>query len=293
MRLFASAFGVLLFAFGVFAGSAQAAKPKINVSYGVDEHQVDATGTIGKGKLQGAPPRKRWRAILLEDSADDGTWAPVDSAKLAQGKNFALRWSAPDSLDSASVRIKLKAGKKSIQSQAERLSFGTDPGDPIVDAVDPADVVSLPTVSDPTLRLAGSQNLEPGQFLAAPPEGNTPDGFLLKVASSSVSGDQTLVETEPASLYEAVPTGQIAVNLGDLSSAEPLNADARAFSQSMRQGDDSEANVPFSEQVSCTGAGQMSLSGSLDASLEPDLDLEWSKRFGIPPVDDRPGPRNR
>jgi hypothetical protein len=296
---------------GLFGSSqAFAAKPQLSATFGVAGHQLNVAGSLSKGTIKNAPPLKRWRAVLEEQVS--GKWLSRASGKLhvAKARSFALSWVAPASQTGARVRVRVRAGRLTIQAgQAHQVVFSgaggtpgadtrpgttsplettlpteTTPAPPQVTAISANEVLGLPSGGDNTLVLAGTPPLSPGDFLTVPPGTNVPSGFLLKVLGSTVTGGQTQVQTEPASLFEAVPNGSIGADLGDLGSATPLNADARTFSRALRaaaaSGD--ETNVPFDQHVSCGGSAEMNLSGSLDASLAPHLDLQWHKHFGIP-----------
>lgn len=298
-RLSLGVLGVLSLLVLAFAGPASAAKPEITAAFGVAGHQVNATGTVGSGTPKNAAPRKRWRAVLEEESA--GKWVALDSAKLSKpSSSYALSWTAPTSQSSATLRVRVRAKKKTIAtSESKSLNFSAsgpspdpipdpDPGPqpqpaPTITSVARADVVQLPSASDPTLIVSGSHSFAPGEYLAATPGPGVPEGFLLKVVSSTVVGGNTEVETEPGSLYDAIPNGSISADLGDLASATPQNADARTFSKALAaDASQPEADVPFNEQVSCSGSASMNLDGNLTASLDPNLELEWSRRFGFP-----------
>jgi hypothetical protein len=85
---------------------------------------------------------------------------------------------------------------------------------PRVVQVESEDVRTLPSDGSPTLILAGRYDLVPEQFITAAPDWeshspHTPDGFLLKVLSADFDGEETVVKTRPASLFEAEPEGRI------------------------------------------------------------------------------------
>jgi hypothetical protein len=301
--LFASIVGVISIVCLLSAGHALAAKPQLSATFGVAGHQVNVAGSLSKGTVKNAPPPRAWRAALEEQVG--GKWLSRASAKLhlPQSRSFSLSWVAPASQTSARMRVRVRAGRQTIKAgQAHQVVFSgpgntfdtgalsgttppleTTPRPPQVTAISTDEVLNLPSEGDKTLVLAGSLSLSPGDFLTAPPGTNVPSGFLLKVLGSTVTGGQTHVQTESASLFEAVPNGSIGADLGNLASATPLNADARIFSRALRAAAASgDTNVPFDQHVSCGGSAEMNLSGSLDASLVPHLDLQWHKHFGIP-----------
>jgi hypothetical protein len=265
------------------ASTAGAATPKVSVTYGVAGLQVDATGTVGRGGPQ-QPSRKRWQVLLQERSAS-GSWKERASGKLTgRGKRkFSLSWTAPQTQDEAQLRIRVKAKSTIVASTApEGVELDTSVPPPKLDVVQAGAVVKLPIAADSTLVLDGEHDLTPGQYLSTAPGTGAPDGFLLKVVSSSVGNGQTTVVTEPGSLYDAVPNGSIDMALGDLGNAEPLNASAARLSHAMQRTAGQSTSVPFSKQVSCTAGAQLTYSGELDAALGPHFELNWSKRFGVP-----------
>ena len=270
-----------LLALGV--GTAEAAKPRVSVTYGVAGLRVDTSGTVGRGGPQ-RPPRKRWR-VLLEERSTSGTWAKRASGKLKgpARKKFSLSWTAPQTQDEARLRIRVKAKRKIVAVTApERVELDASVASPKVDVVQAGAVGKLPTSADNTLVLDGEHDFTPGQYLSAAPGTGAADGFLLKVVSSSVANGQTTVVTEPGSLYDAIPNGSVDMALGDLGDAEPLNAPAARLSRAMAQAPGESTSVPFSQQVSCTAGAQLTYSGELQAALGPHFELEWSTRFGFP-----------
>ena len=206
------------------AGSAEAAKPNVSVTYGVAGLQVDASGTVGRGGPK-HPPRKRWLAVL-EEQSPSGNWDERASGKLEGrgAKEFSLAWTAPETQDEARLRIRVKARRKTVNTTApERVEIDTSVPPPKLDVVQSGTVAQLPTAADNTLVLNGTQQFTPGQYLSTAPGAGAPDGFLLKVVSSTTANGQTTVATEPGSLYDAVPNGSIDMALGDLGNAQPLD----------------------------------------------------------------------
>jgi hypothetical protein len=165
------------------------------------------------------------------------------------------------------------------------------PGGPELEPAPPVDQVAadliekLPGPGDSTLILSGSHTYLPGEYLTTPPSGEAPEGFLLKVVRSAIAGGATEVETEPGSLFEAVPNGEIDADLSGSTSTTPMNSDARRLRKAnaaAAAAGPREADVPFGENVHCESGAEMHLTGSLHASLVPHVDLEWHKFHGIP-----------
>jgi len=96
--------------------------------------------------------------------------------------------------------------------------------------------------------LAGDQSASPGSVLAVSVGPNTPFGFLGRIVSASHTGGRTVVETEPATIEQAIPQGSF-----DLSQATPVSGVTADVQHSWIQGDDDEGTSAL-------------LSGSLSAS---------------------------
>ncbi|MCB0869331.1 MAG: hypothetical protein KDB52_00720 [Solirubrobacterales bacterium] len=272
---------------GATAQADAASKPKVSASFGVAGSQVKVSGTVSKGAPRKAPPRKKWKAALEQQVGK--RWVKRKTGKLSKGRKgsskYRLAWKAPSSLKSGKFRVRLFAGKRTISSsKVKKLTFSSQVPAPKVSEVVSSSVQKLPSQGDMTLVLSGNRNFKAGEYLAAAPGDSAPDGFLLKVVSSSSSGGQTTVKVKPGSLYDAVPNGQLALATGDLQAATPQNGDAKKLLRALDTtgGASNYANVPFSKPVTCTGSGSMTLDGNFDASLAPNFDLKWSKRFGIP-----------
>jgi hypothetical protein len=63
--------------------------------------------------------------------------------------------------------------------------------------------------SDGDVTLAGTSNVQPGDFLAVGVGDATPDGFLGKVTAVHTEGGHTVVSTTPAALTDVLPEGDI------------------------------------------------------------------------------------
>jgi hypothetical protein len=286
------------------------------VTTGVAGHRVDVRGTVSRTRVRGVPARSRWRVVLEERVGR--RWTARVTTKLTGAKRnaFKLRWNAPAARADANVRLRLRAGRRVLAtSRVRTLKFASAPAlpgapspgpsqgapapsptpsgtstptptpspapAPVAHSVDAEDVAQLPTPSDPRLVLSGERVLTAGEYLAARPGPGAPAGFLLKVRGARLSGGQTVVDVQPASLYEVVPTGQIDVELGDLGAATPRNADARRISRALARGAES-TSVPLSELVSCSGSANLRLNGSINLSLSPHLEIDWKTVLGIP-----------
>lgn len=267
------------------------AKPKVSASFGVTATRVTVTGSVSKHAPKGAA----WKAALQQKLGK--RWVKRVAATLhsknGHSSSFSLRWKPSKVVSGGTFRVAILDHKRTIAaSKSKRLAFGK--GDPVpapkVSKVSASQVLALPSKTSSVLVLSGSHRFIPGQFIAAAPAPGVPSGFLLKVISSHVSKGKTKVKEKAASLYEAVPNGQISASLADLGAATPQNRDARIFARAMRAASASASNsadVPFKEKVSCSASAEMTLSGALHASLTPHFDLKWHTFFGAPTGIDR------
>jgi hypothetical protein len=139
-------------------------------------------------------------------------------------------------------------------------------------------IEQLPSGTSSTLVVLGSHTFNAGEFLSTPPNPEAPEGFLVKVVSSSINGGSTEVQTEPGSFFEAVPNGEINADLNEPGAAIPENAAARRL-MSTAAADSTEEDE---KTVSCIGGADLKISTSFARELDPRLELKWHKRLGIP-----------
>lgn len=271
----------------LLAGSANAAAPKLNASFGVAGNLVKVRGSVGRGAPKKALPRSRWRAVLEEKAGR--RWQRRASAKLRTRKGgnsrYALSWRSSSTRAKARLRVRIAAAKRTIAKSPVRvLAFKGRVPQPKVVRIAAKKVLRLPSRAKRSLVISGAHKLKPGEFLNAAPSEKVPAGFLLKVVSSKVAKAKTTVQVMPASLYEAVPNGSYALSLGNLASAQPNNAAAARLSRALASASaaDEQASVPFLKKVECEGSGEMTLNGGLAVSLSPNLELAWGTIFGHP-----------
>jgi hypothetical protein len=273
----------------LFPASALAAKSRVSVSFGVSGNEVRIKGSVPAGVAR----KKAWTIALQQKVGR--RWVRRAGFKLHPKKHgktgFGLTWNPAKTPGDGLYRVAVLAGKRTLAaSKPKRLSFSGGGGKapaPKVDRIKASQILKLPSKDSPKLVLSGAHSFAPGQFLATAPSGKAPEGFLLKVVSSQVKNGKTTVTVKAASLYEAVPNGQIAASLGDLSSATPQNRDAAVLSRAMATASSADSDVPFDKKVQCQGGGEMTLTGALHASLAPNFALSWHTFLGAPTGVDR------
>ncbi len=92
----------------------------------------------------------------------------------------------------------------------------------------------------------------------------TPDGLLARVTAVRTEGGDTVIDTVPASLVEAVPEGSISAAVVEAAARRAKVAHAAAAPQGFRS------------NFSCSGQVSASITGSLAVSLQPTFKLNWS-----------------
>ncbi|HEX5374967.1 MAG TPA: hypothetical protein VFW48_02305 [Solirubrobacterales bacterium] len=171
------------------------------------------------------------------------------------------------------------------------------PRAPAVLRIAPAQVLRLPTGTRNELALRGEHEYAPGTFLTAEPDFDAADpgrreGFLLKVLHSTLTAGRTIVEVEPASLFEAVPNGELELGPGDYGELQradlqqtgpelpqfapvPIGAGSPDYSLVADRGLGETIKRIDLPQLRCDTSKTLTLSGKLARGFEPEFDLRW------------------
>jgi hypothetical protein len=189
---------------------------------------------------------RRARVVLQRRTA--AGWRRVGSARVA-ARRFSLAWRAP--ARSGVVFLRVSAGR--MASTEGRVAVVP------VEVVSTRSVTSAPPVgSAGSLRLTGRRRLRSGDFVAVGAGRATPYGLLARVIDTHLSRRATVVDTEPASLFDVLPEGEVALHSVGV---------ARAAAASPRA---------FLAPLSCSPGATGSVDGSLTTTLDPELRLSWS-----------------
>jgi len=183
------------------------------------------------------------------------------------------------------------------------LSCGDDPDSgeleshhPAIVRVPSANIVSLPSLAVPRLNLSGEYRIRKGAFLTTDPGTNAPEGFLLKAVSPSrTSSDdgtvKTTVETRPASIFEAEPTGQLVANPSDFEAPSerlpprasfiPQTLQAEPVTAALRTGVAADSFIwPYLKsqvRVKCEGKTELpDLTPEFKPHFKPIFNLRWN-----------------
>jgi hypothetical protein len=151
-----------------------------------------------------------------------------------------------------------------------------------------ASVLALTGVpgSDQTLTLAAGEPVPPvGDVITGGSSTNAPDGVLGKITATTVDGSgNTVVSLEPVSLQDAFGDGGFAISAA-LSDADIQSIGTSAtrvltpgqLQQRLDSGIAQPAvSQPVSKILSCSGGGQVSVSGSVSVTPSFNLSVDWS-----------------
>ena len=171
---------------------------------------------------------------------------------------YAISWAAPARRSVVTLRVAaLRHGRVVAVSRARRVAISP------VEVLAPAKVIGAPAPGRPgEVRYAGRPEVDPGEYLASDVGPATPEGMLVRVVAERTEGAQTVLDTVPASLIDAIPEGNIALT--------PSSA--------ARHGGVKAAASPedFRSAFECTGGVSAELEGALAVRLDPTFKLGWS-----------------
>ena len=215
---------------------------------------ISAPGVVTTGDripVHGHAPGAR--RVVLQQRAG-GRW--IARAR-GRGGRYALALRAPSRSGVLALRVvAVRRGNRREASPVRRVAVGA------VEVLAPSRVVSAPAAGAPgALRYAGRAPVAPGEYVALDAGPATPRGLLARVVTRRVAGGETVIETVPASLVEAIPAGRVAIG-------SPSPARARAA-----------AAVPerFRSSLGCEQGPSAEFDGSLAVGLDPLFELTWSQ----------------
>lgn len=200
--------------------------------------------------VRGRAPRAQ--RVLLEQRVR-GRW--VVRAR-ARGGRYSLAWRAPRARGVLTLRVAaVRRGRRFSLSRARRVAVAA------VEVLRPARVVDAPAPGVAgTLRYSGRAPVAVGEHVALGVGPETPHGLLVRVVSRRTLRGQTVVETVPGSLIDAIPAGKLAAG-----SLRPARARGASVPERFRAG------------LGCDGGVTGELDGSLAVTLDPLFELHWSR----------------
>ncbi len=197
-------------------------------------------------KVTGSLPKvARVRGVRVALQRKSGrAWIVATTAKAGRKGKFTLSFKPSASLTKVTLRVRARAGKRTVGvGKAHVLKLGrperpvavatpvptSTPTEPPTSATpapsvtpvptveappvavpDPAEVTAAPAPGEPgQLVLNGPTNLQPGDYVATGIGSATPDGFLGQVTAVTTASGQTVLTTTPAALTDVLPEGHI------------------------------------------------------------------------------------
>jgi hypothetical protein len=244
--------------------AAATAKPRVRSSYGVlNPRTLHVTATV-----TGAPRTAR---ALLETRA--GRQRVVRHARpLAHGQ-AKLRWRYPQRARTITLRVRVvRAGRRTRTLAAgawKTIALAKVKKAAPVVAVPARAVVAAPAAGQPgELVLSGARTIKPGEVVAAGIGPATPEGLLVRALAVSRSGAQTVVQTRAATLPEAIPVGELDLQL-------PGEPAARVSASPLRR---------LAQSLECTNGRSAEALGEASLSAGLSLTTKWNspRRLALP-----------
>lgn len=209
------------------------------------------------------------RATLVRVQRKAGRrWLIVSSGTSTRAGLFALTFQAQAHPGVTVVRVvAVRAGRVVAASRSRRLRITRAHG-PIASGVhavvlEPSAVKSIPSPGAAgRLVYAGGNTVKVGQVIAVGEGPATPFGFLGRATSVTTKAGETIVETVPATLFEAVSNGSIDTSL----SSAAQSARARAAAK---------------PRFSCAGSSSASFGAEAGFDVSLELKADWTLLGGL------------
>jgi hypothetical protein len=243
---------------------AAGAKPRIGFSYGMlGTRTIYVTATVAgvRGKA----------AVLLESKAHTGV-TRLQSRPLRRGV-AKLSWRYPARAKRLVLRVRVtragRRGRTLASGPWKSIAAGRTRAASPVAAVAPSKVLAAPVPGVPgQLVLQGRPGVNPGDVVAAGIGPATPEGLLVKATAVTRSGAQTTVSTEPATLPEAIPNGELDLQL-------PGEPAAQVSASPLRR---------LAHALDCTNGRSAEAVGEASMSAGLTLSTKWRTphRFALP-----------
>ena len=279
VRVLVAACTATLFASFAFA-AAGSAQPRASVSAAVPRTVLagarvriagTATGSVSSVELR----QRRGRR-----------WVPIAAAGTGRRGRFVMRWAVPGRAGRAVVQVASVRRRVVIartRTMTVRIALGGHGGRRTV-VGRPGKVAALPppgTSGD--VRLRGAAGVAPGQVFALGYSANTPNGFLGRVLAVGSEANETVLQTQPASLEQAGATGTL-----DLATFHQVGGGGAADRKPGAQARSANAGIfnhGIGKAVKCSDGASASLAGSVSVALTPALHASFSLFHGLNSAD--------
>lgn len=228
-------------------------------------------GTSGARKLgaSGAYVAGGTRARAVLERKRGRRAVTVKRARIKRGR-FSISWRVPGRAKSVTVRVRIMRGGRTLARGSWRsVRLTPKPAAPVrVPA--PSRVVAAPPADGPgTLVLSGRTNITTGSTIAVGPGPQTPAGLIARATSVTRRGGQTIVQTVPATIVDAVPVGELEM----LAPSKQLPEIASAAATPLRR--------RLADNFECSGGASAQAVVSVDANAGTKMDASWSPFKGV------------
>jgi alpha-tubulin suppressor-like RCC1 family protein len=140
-------------------------------------------------------------------------WTTIAHGRAGKHGRFALTWITPSRASRVTVRAKLGhtvSRSRRFRILAPKKGAKTVKVSPRTQIISPSAVQAVPAPGKPgRVTLAGGNDVAVGKIVVVGQGADSPNGFLGKVTKVDQQGGQTVVDTVPATLLQAVPEGSV------------------------------------------------------------------------------------
>jgi len=270
VRALASVSALLALA-ALFASGASAAR-RVTVSARVPG-QVAANGMLlVRGRIWGIGS-----ATVVVQRRVGRRWVRLVEGGLGKHGEFGLTWTVLSATGRLRLRVIANRGGRVLGrsrqfqvriTKASRSSQGVVVS-PRTRVLDASTVTSAPAPGTAgTLRYSGGNDVTVGQIIAIGLSPATPDGFLGQVTSVGGRGSETVVQTQPTTLLQALPTASFDEVISSQHAALTRSA-TRALARAA------------AASTTCTGSTSTDFAPHMSFGTSIDLKGNWSVLHGL------------
>ena len=244
-----------------------------HVTLAVARHaRIEALVTF-KGRITGTATR----SVAIE-RLERGRWTSIATGRADPRGRFSLTWIARKPAGLARLRAVAGLGSHvGAASQVRSLVLRPHRGSAVTvsaktQILAPTEVSTTPAPGKAgTLTYSGGNAVNVGQIVAIAASPQVPDGFLGEVTSVTTTGGQTVAQTRPASLLEAVPEASV-----DEEIPAPAAQLRRSATRALKAAAESA--------ITCQGSASATVTPNVSFSTSLHLSGHWSILHGLQSV---------
>lgn len=255
------------------------AKPKLVVKSKPAAVTAGTRATI-KGRVRGRVRGGR-RNLRVDLQRRRGRGFRASSTvRVSRKSRFALRWTAPTKPGKVRLRLRLRRGQKVLAFSRPWTVQVRRPESPKgrTQVIAPGSITAAPAPGQAgQLRVKGDPRLRPGDIVAVGIGDATPFGFLGRVTVVKRVGSETVLDTVPTTLIDAVPEGKIDQHIvnGELEGGREEQVAGRAANSGP------ELRRTVRSTFVCTGSRKVTVKGVVGVNSDIDIDASWGPFKGV------------